>query len=182
MSETEFKGAIKASVHEVVKIIEEDGFRRIDTCVETDIYYDHPCRSLGASDEALRLRMRKCESLEYVALTYKGPRRINGLFKTREEVEVFLPEKSFEDTAKLLENLGFKKVMSFTKKRIIFRREGLEASVDELLGVGHFIEVEVKDPSYMNEANGLLAKLSSLVDPVSKTYLEICLENKSCRT
>lgn len=181
MSETEFKGVITGSVDEVVRIIEEDGFRRVDTCVETDVYYDHPCRNMGASDEALRLRRRKCGSGEYVVLTYKGPRHMNDLFKTREEVEVFLPEKSLREAERLLDSLGFKKIMSFTKARIIFRREGLEASVDELLGVGHFVEIEVKDPGHMDGAKRLLTKLSSLVDPVAKTYLEICFEKKSCR-
>jgi len=65
------------------RLLEETGFSKIYECIEIDYYYNHPCRDFSKTDEAVRIRWRKCNSREFLALTYKGPKRIDNGVKTK---------------------------------------------------------------------------------------------------
>lgn len=159
------------------------GLLKVDTCIEDDYYFNHPCRNFAESDEALRLRSRNCGSSRTHVLTYKGPREIAlSRVKVREELEVYLDERGFTEIKAILSRLGFKQVTCFTKKREIYSGRGVKASIDLLYGVGYFLELELEphaDEAYFKQlVDEVLRGLEATI--VEKTYLEVCIETGKC--
>lgn len=134
-----------------------------------DIYFAHPSRDFGATDEAVRLRTAggRCE------LTYKGPRMEHSSAKAREELTVEVDDGLA--ARRMLERLGFLEFATIKKHRASFVLDRLRVDVDDVEGLGQFIELELitEDPS---RAEGLMAlgvKELSLTRLVSETYLEM---------
>ncbi|QOR94364.1 class IV adenylate cyclase [Thermosphaera chiliense] len=169
------------------KVLEEelsrDGFARIATCLEEDLYFDTAGRRLSSSDQALRLRRRKCNGVVSVRLTYKGPRLkgIEGGVKIREEVELEVKPEEHAQAVSLLRSLGFNDEWRLFKKRVLMVKKGLEASIDYFEPLGVFLEIEVKDEDAMMEFERLVEKYSKTFPVIGETYLEMYvkhLENK----
>lgn len=159
---------IRARVHELFDIEA--------TCVlqQSDIYFSHPQRDFGKSDEALRMRVCRDEASggePRVCLTYKGPRlETSGTgagFKMRKEIELIL-ESGYDHAARaseMLTSLGFVPEAPIRKKRETIRVSlatgHAEVSLDEVEGLGQFVEVEMiadeKLPSA--EAKTLIAEI-----------------------
>jgi adenylate cyclase class 2 len=166
-------GDIEVVIEKLVKT----GYSVVGEYIERDTYYNHPCRDFSKTDEALRLRTRRGSDGTVSFLTYKGPREIiRENIKSRIELEIKISDPVSMD--KILEKLGFKKVLSFSKKRIVLRRDHVEIDVDELFGVGSFIEIETRNTNLINE---FYRAMNKCLRPVKKTYLEICLETGRCR-
>ncbi len=111
---------------------------------EADHYFNAPDRDFARTDEALRLR--RVGSANF--LTYKGP-KIDLRTKTRTEIEVPLSEGD-DATKKAIDlflSLGYRPVAVVKKKRTVYRarRQGfpLEICLDEVEGLGKFVELEI---------------------------------------
>ncbi len=103
---------------------------------ERDLYYNHPVRDFGHTDEALRLRYSGGEA----TLTYKGPKKAEYSLKAREEIIVTLaPGERMEE---ILTRLGFQYVRMVRKQREIYRWEDTLVHLDEVEGLGSFVEIE----------------------------------------
>lgn len=100
---------------------------------QEDTFFAHASRDLAARDEALRLR-RVGPRLE---LTYKGP-RLPGPDKARVEHNVQVAS----DPTALLAALGFQASATLSKVRTPYRLLGVEVAIDEVAGVGTYLEVE----------------------------------------
>ncbi len=147
---------------------------------QVDLYYQHPCRDFGETDEALRLR----RAGDRTVLTYKGPRV--GEEKSREEVEVEVEDFGAMD--KILRKLGFEPLerVKVKKRREVYRvkfagRE-VEVTLDEVEGLGTFLELEcsVKDRSEIERAEKDLRRLAEELgaegERIRKSYLEMLME------
>ena len=167
-------------------IIEAGGIA-LNSEIQEDIYYDHPCRSFSETDESVRVRYRTrtegppiTESGHApVELTYKGP-KIDKATKTRIEYTVNLAEAEKDSMIQILLNAGFKHVAKVVKHREFFDIEGITASLDSVTDVGEYIEFELiahgKDE--MKKARERILKLASVLgldekDTVRESYLEI---------
>jgi adenylate cyclase class 2 len=175
----------------VEKILVDAGGQRLNSEIQTDMYFDHPCRSFSQTDEAIRLRSRTPLddvpglSSEYaqIELTYKGP-KVDKRTKTR--LEFTSGVSDFEAVAEILRHTGFKYVATIRKRRVFFDIEGITTSIDDIEGIGLFLELEAiaKGEEKMQVAR---TKLLSLVkrlgfDPrkmVRESYLEIYLSRQS---
>src|SRR5947207_160277 len=74
--------------------------------VERDVYFNHPSRDFGQTDEALRLRWDGSSAV----LTYKG-KLLDRVSKSREELELDLEgEHALETARRILILLGFREV------------------------------------------------------------------------
>ncbi|RLE93648.1 MAG: class IV adenylate cyclase [Thermoprotei archaeon] len=146
------------------------------TEIEEDIYYQHPCRDFRLTDEALRLR-RTPKAYE---LTYKGP-RAPGKLKAREEIVVEV--KDFVKADILLRKLGFRKIAVVKKTRRKYILGNREICLDEVEGLGEFIEVELLVEKSLSEAEKELLdfakKLGISGEPITKSYLELLLERRT---
>jgi adenylate cyclase class 2 len=150
--------------------------------VQVDCYFAHPNRDFARTDEALRLR-REGE-LNYI--TYKGP-KLDQATKTRREIEVALPagQPTADETAELLQALGFSRVAEVTKHRVESKVhwQGWEVgvSLDDVVGLGNFVELEIMaDQRAVDAARECLASLAAhlgLGNCERRSYLELLLAN-----
>ncbi|HDI74432.1 MAG: class IV adenylate cyclase [Thermoprotei archaeon] len=143
------------------------------TEIEEDVYYQHPCKDFRKTDEALRVRITP----SYSELTYKGPKAPIKV-KAREEISVRVNDPL--KTCLLLEKLGFRRVAVVKKTRKKYVLEGREISLDEVEGLGYFIEIELLSKKSLDEAEKELLEFSRKLGireiPITKSYLELLLE------
>ena len=150
---------------------------------EMDVYFAHPSRDFVKTDEALRLRRRG--DANYI--TYKGPKiDVTTKAKTRREIELPLgpgPESLASWTA-LLEAVGFRPAGEVRKSRrkadIPWQGREVEASLDEVEGVGTFVEFElVVEESRVESAKACIQSLAQsfgLTQGERSSYLELLLK------
>jgi adenylate cyclase class 2 len=156
----------------VMTSIVELGGRELYFTIQRDTYYRHPGRDFAETDEALRIREEEGRSF----ITYKGP-KLDAETKSREELEVPLVDP--RDLGMLLLRLGFEPVAVVEKRRRGYLLGTLEVTVDEVKGLGHFLEVEARDCEDLEEGK---ARVLALLDTLGldqrerRSYLELLLE------
>jgi adenylate cyclase, class 2 len=157
----------------------------ISACqTEVDIYFSHPGRDFAQTDEALRIRRKGPRNF----VTYKGP-KIDQTTKTRREIDLPLPpnEETAQAWVELFEALGFSPVgevyKSRRKARVAWQGRNVEVSLDEVEGLGHFVELElVVEPDDLEAAKACIISLADalgLAGSERRSYLEL-LEIRTC--
>lgn len=147
---------------------------------ELDYYIDtRPCLDLVSADSALRLRISKDLQLGEVfsELTFKGPREPHDFAKVRMEVSV-----EVKDPLKILDifkMLNFKVLAVISKRRRIYQYNVYRVHLDDVKGLGKFVEIEYicSDSKQLIE-NDLLKIVDALGLPrkfIKKSYLELIL-------
>ena len=145
---------------------------------ERDVYHTHPARDFGRTDEALRIRAREQESF----LTYKGP-KIDSTTKTRREIDLPLPVGDTPRWRELLLALGFQPLIEVRKQRqkatLTWEGSPIELSLDEVCGVGTFLELElIADEASLEPARARIASLAQalqLAQSERRSYLELLI-------
>jgi adenylate cyclase class 2 len=150
-------------------------------CEQSDCYYAHPVRDFGVTDEAFRLR----HTGETNCVTYKGP-KIDSTTKTRRELELPLPDGAEyrEKFAAMLELLGFRLVAEVRKLRrkafVDWLGTSIEVSLDDVVGVGTFVELELiateANLEQMKQRIQSLATRLALTANERRSYLALLLE------
>jgi adenylate cyclase class 2 len=148
--------------------------------VQIDTYFRSPVNDFYSTDEALRIRrILSKEKKEKVELTYKGPK--SGMeMKIREEVTSGIIH--YTEAIKILEQLGFSIVKEVSKKRTNWYDQSITLSLDEVEGLGKFIEIELmtsKSHSIMEKNKKKLLEFTHTIFPKwngkeeRKSYLEL---------
>src|SRR5688572_14382805 len=147
----------------LVAQLEQRGVRLEPAVVQSDHYFAHPARDFVATDEALRIRTSDGRSF----VTYKGP-KLDIVTKTRRELELPLDEQDADGSqfAELLAALGFRPVATVRKQRRKFRIDHagrqVEGSLDEVDGVGTFVELElISDDANLEAAKQVIRELAA---------------------
>ncbi len=150
------------------------------TIEQVDEYLAHPVRDFARTDEAFRIRSVGAEN----CLTYKGP-KLDAQTKTRREIEVGFAEGvgEREEMRQLLIALGFRPVASVRKTRregsLPWREFEVELALDEVVGAGRFLELEVcTSADHMPAAKQAILDLAAslkLKDSERRSYLELVL-------
>jgi adenylate cyclase class 2 len=130
------------SLAEVAAVISGLGGKLKYKVLQKDCYFDDVAESLMNSDRCLRLRRQSTNNLEEVVLTYKGPKEKTKL-KKRQEINVVVEDA--DSAEKLATALGYKKALSFEKKREIWQLDECQICLDELPLLGSFVEIEGPD-------------------------------------
>ena len=151
--------------------------------IEVDLYFNHPIRDFAQTDEAFRLRRIGPVN----RITYKGP-RLDTTTKTREELELALPEgeATFDGFSALLGALSFVPVGQVRKQRrkahVDWQDRRIEVSLDEVEGLGTFVELELVVPPEEFEAAkaciGSLAERLGLAESERRSYLCLLLASR----
>lgn len=124
----------------VERKLQTKGAVHLDEIEQSDIYFSSPHHDFERTDEALRLRVEREQNKEKrYFLTYKGP-KIDEKSKTRVEVKVRID--SIPNAEKLLSSLGFEEFGRVNKQRKRYELDDLEVCLDDVEGLGCFIEVE----------------------------------------
>ena len=154
--------------------------------IHSDTYYNHPCRDFAATHEAFRIR--RVGGIPMI--TYKGS-KLPGTVKARREMEWRLDpgDQDGEQTAELLELLGFKPVATLRKKRQPFvladGAVNFGVVIDEVENLGEFVEIEllVKEEDEIESAREKIQSMATrlgLHQVEVRSYLRMILaENTS---
>ena len=138
--------------------------------VQEDDYFQHPCRDMKKTDEALRVRIVGGEFF----LTYKGP-KAKGDMKMRLEIEFPVDKKIYA----LLTSLGFVKTLTVKKTRRIYSYGGIEVALDDVKGLGKYIEIEARKKTSRKNILPLAAKLGLKKDSwTTKSYTQLLDEKR----
>ncbi len=138
MKEFEIKIPLNEGEEETVRNrIAGKGFVFEKKIVETDYYFNHPCRDFGKTDEALRVRYQD----ENIVLTYKGAKE-GKRGKVRTEFNVSCDSN---EISLLLKSLGFEEYGVVKKTREYYKKEGIIVTIDSVEGLGCFVEIEVEE-------------------------------------
>jgi adenylate cyclase class 2 len=146
---------------------------------QADLYFNHPSRDFGQTDEAFRIRTvagRSC-------VTYKGP-IVDSQTKTRREIEVPLSgDEPGSKFAEILKQLGFRPVREVRKRRqtyhLAWQNRDFEIAVDEVQDLGFFAEFETlaDEPGRPAAVTAILTLVSQfqLPSPERRSYLSLLL-------
>ncbi|MBP8624902.1 MAG: class IV adenylate cyclase [Methanothrix sp.] len=151
----------------------------VPIAVEThrDIYFSSPLRDFRKSDEALRIRIKE----DGARLTYKGP-KLDGTTKSRREITVGI--EGPEQMQEILESLGFVPSATVCKRRSKYSLEGAVLALDEVEGLGWFVEVEMAasggDGSYEEQRLKVISILKrlGLDESIRKSYPQLLDEGR----
>ncbi|HUI40146.1 MAG TPA: class IV adenylate cyclase [Methanothrix sp.] len=141
-----------------------------------DFYFNSPWRDFRKSDEALRIRIKE----EGARLTYKGP-KLDRETKTRKELTVRID--SPEEMAEILSALGFVLSAEVRKHRTKYVLEDVTFALDDVEGLGAFLEVEIRGEADFEEQKCrvlLLLEKLCLGESIRSSYLEL-LEEKAMK-
>lgn len=157
------------------------GARLAGRVLETNAILDTPDNALRAADSALRVRrvgpLRSAErphesgdsvTPESTWLTFKGPRSGRGL-RRREELETQV--QGVDALMAILARLGLTERVIYEKRREIWRLEGCEVALDELPGLGSFVEIEGPDEQTVLNIRTQLGL--ERAEGVDATYVEL---------
>jgi adenylate cyclase class 2 len=135
MKEIEVKARVRNPA-ELTANIEKLGIQLGDVITQSDtIFVPHEIMALPTEKGVPVLRIR--QQGEKIILTMKI-RLTNGLDKQESETEITNPVGMKE----IILATGFKEIESFTKKRRKGKYNNWEICVDEVEGLGNFVEVE----------------------------------------
>lgn len=145
-----------------------------------DTYFNHPARDFAETDEAFRIRSIGDDN----RLTYKGP-LVDRQTKTRQEVEVGCETgpAGREKLRAMLLALGFREVHTVVKRRTPYHLDWLgrdvEATLDEVEGLGTFVELEtIAAADHWESARDALLQLAQqlgLEHSERRSYLQLLL-------
>jgi len=154
------------------------GAVKIDEVVEEDYYIDlRPCIDLRERDMALRVRIKHSKAMQRTVseMTFKGPKLVPNM-KVRKEITI-----NVDDGYKVLEifkELGFRYYV-IKKRRKIYKYGPYRVFLDDVYGLGKFLEVEVEGVRDVNEFRDLIKRFVSLLkiseNFIVKSYLELML-------
>ncbi len=167
--EVEIKARIR-NPDEIRRILKDMGAKYEGEVHQKDIYFNHPCRDFASTDEALRVRISGD-----VRITYKGP-KVDSETKTREEIE--LEVESAEKAMDMMKRLGFIEAGTVEKMRETYSLNDVEITIDNVVGLGYFIELEIQGENNDKNRERLfsLGKDLGLNDYIRESYLELILK------
>lgn len=137
---------VKLPVRDLAVVREElrkMGFQRKQLLREEDHYYDSEEEAIRRGGEALRIRrtLNLHTNREEVLVTFKG-KKMDQVSMTRTELETSVGDATVMH--QLLGALGYHEVLpSVIKTRDELSREDMNACLDEVEGLGEFLELEI---------------------------------------
>ena len=176
MLEIEVK--VKVQLDEMEISLRNLGFLKGTVVYEKDTYYNGRQVDLKKEDKALRIREhRDLESnVTTYVLNFKGP-KLDDSTMTREETQFEVPSLEIGET--VLNGLGFFATDGVEKVRTHYLKEVVTCCLDDVTGLGEFLEIEViaEEKGYdaaIEKIKGLLGRLGlSMRDTVRESYLSM---------
>jgi adenylate cyclase class 2 len=139
-----------------------------DRHFEDNYLLDFPDKRLQLNRCLLRIRFAE----ELGVLTYKGPPREEGIFKTREELETRLENGA--TTLQILERIGMRVCFRYQKYRRELALGGVHVAVDET-PIGNYVEFEGPEKNILDLARKLgIAESQFLRSSYYSLYQEYC--------
>lgn len=196
MYEVELK--VRADHDRVRAALEQADAERLSRVRQVDTYYDAPHRDFAETDEAFRIRretvLDAAETGETsnkgdgegptqtTKVTYKGP-LVDAESKTREEHETVVLDG--DAMAGILDGIGFEPAATVEKERTFYRVDDYTVTLDHVVGLGAFCEIEAEaDEAHIEQVrDGAIEVLDRLDldadDQIRTSYLGLLLAAQS---
>lgn len=182
MIEVERKRRLSDGGERLAVLLAELGWRADDPVVEVDAYYSRPDVDFMQTVECLRVRRRG----DFAEVTYKpastSANSTAGVISKRETNVVLAGAGQAVLADRLLEAVGMRLLVRVEKRRTAYRHAdhaGVTVAVDEVAGVGVFVETEVLsvDAIAAAELVELVEKELEVVDcpPVDLPYRDLAM-------
>ena len=185
--EIERKRQLTGDAKELIKQLQDLGFKPKSSRHEIDTYYSRPDVDFMQTVECLRIRQRD----GFAELTYKP---VTTAATHTENDVIIKPETNLpiqpEDAAtakQLLTNLGMVRLVEVNKYRRSFQSSDFPqatVAIDEIKDAGTFVEVEVlsdDDTSALAMISDIETKLGlDSAEVVTRPYRDICMGLQSC--
>ena len=153
------------------------GFKPGNLVKESDFYFTSDFHDFMKTDDNFNTR----ETASF--LTYKGA-KLDTVSTTRKELETRIDDA--ETTREILISLGYKRLYPVTKLRQYYHKGMMTACVDQVEGLGSFLELEILVNTLEEKENALqsieallLDMGSSLRETTRKSYLAMLLSKGS---
>lgn len=169
MIEVEVKARAREGTRDAIVAL---GAVPVSTENHQDLYFNSPHRDFKKTDEALRIRVKE----DGARLTYKGP-KLDSETKSRLELTVMIDDP--REMQQILESLGFVLSGTVKKRRTKYRLEDLVFALDEVAGLGSFLEIEARgDDDWAAQKRRVLSLLArlGLGESIRSSYLELLQE------
>lgn len=166
------------------KGLEALGFKPGSLVRESDLYYTSDFHDFMKTDEALRIRTTEnlTARTQSSCLTYKG-KKIDSVSMTRRELETGVSDGQI--AGQILEALGYRHLCPVVKLRQVYQRDQIHACVDQVEGLGSFLELEILvadradyAPSLRQLEDILLDLGESMEATTTRSYLSMLLAKK----
>ena len=141
------------------------------TAIQEDTFFDTPHRHLYNTDRGLRLR--KIRVLRGAQggfrsgwlLTYKGKRQQNRNAKIRRELQTQVDDG--QALAQLIQAAGLEILLHIEKRRSSYKLGRCWVELDELEGLGRFVEIEAPSEAVLQSVR---RKLGLTAEPITESY------------
>ena len=175
MIEVEVKARAKIDTQERIEAL---GAKPLKVENHHDLYFNSPLRDFKMSDEALRIRIKE----EGARLTYTGP-KLDRETKSRLEWTVKIDDPL--QMEQILRILGFELSAEVCKRRTKYSFGDIVIALDEVEGLGIFLEAEAvgDDTNWEAQRERVLSILTrlGLDEPIRSSYLEMLEEKRNCQ-
>lgn len=176
--EIEVKLPLK-NLKETLKFLTDQGFQETAQIQEEDTYFNSVYHDVKKRDEALRIRTSTdCRSgISKTQINFKGP-KLDKVSMSRMELETEVSDT--EVLKNILIHLDFSPVASVIKLRKYLKCGRFTACLDQVEGLGDFLELEVI-AEQESERKEILSKMEDLLailgyhmsDTVQTSYLSM---------
>lgn len=166
------------------KKLKQLGFEAGELAEELDLYFTSEVHDFKQADEALRIRKRR--NLRTGAmdafLTYKG-RKLDGVSMAREELETEIEDG--DTGVRILSSIGFREDSPVRKLRQYYSLGEMTVCVDQVDGLGDFLEAEIlvsseeDRPSALQQIRELLEQLGHSMEETTRISYLSMLQEKS---
>lgn len=182
--EVEIKIPVRC-LEDTIKHLEQCGFCLAGVCQEEDVYYNSVHYNLREYDKALRIR--RITDLNtgktWAEFNCKGP-KLDQVSVSRTELEMCL--ETPEILEQILEELTFLPVPCTVRKtRFTYTRGKITAAVDQVEGLGDYLELEIigqgveQRPASLKELEAVMKELGyEQKDTVRISYLSMLLKKE----
>lgn len=143
---------------------------RIHEEEEEDLFFVSSYDPSFGADKTLKLR----RSSSGAKLIFKSRRAAEDL-KENLEVEVGIRKGDEGNMLRLLRGLGFRESVIVRKRRTSFRFDGYAVNVDEVMGLGSFLEVEVLVDE--NDVEKAHYRIASVLSALGLSHKKVILKS-----
>ena len=161
------------SIEPYIERVVQSGGEWLDELEQRDQFFDRADHSLTEADSGLRLRIENGRKTNRTQLCFKGPRQ-KGQYKRREEIEFDISDG--KTATMLLEALGFITTLVVEKKRRMAQLDSCQVCLDEVNGLGSFIEIEGPDETEVEQVAIKLALNKHR--HITSSYVKMLAEKK----
>ncbi|MFA5320470.1 MAG: tetratricopeptide repeat protein, partial [Candidatus Omnitrophota bacterium] len=179
-----FETQVKVSVDNILgweRKLVASGAKKLHSVEHYDTYYSSKDREMVARGEALRIRLARRSGGEKVAITatYKSPvietETVPGMPDFVRHKSIFKIDKFRGEFISYFDKF-FTILFVLETSRAVYELEGLKIHLDEIKGMGTFLEIAADDPADAAKIERLLVKLGvSREKIIKKSYFDLRL-------